>query len=147
MVRFHRYSPRASLTSVLILPVSDIVLQAGIQCSFHNLSGMLHKILRFSYIHKTSGNDIRTCENYITVALQCHNYDHDPIFRKVLTVTKYDISHITNAKSVYEDRTCMNASCHLGILSVQLQNISGRRIKIFSFGIPRSSTMCFCAVR
>ena len=56
------------------------------------------------------------------MALQCHNYDHDSIFRQVLTVTEYDISHIANAKSVYEDRTCMNASCHLGILSVQLQN-------------------------
>ena len=88
---------------------------------------MFHKILGFSYIYKTSGNNVRSCKNHIAVTLQGHNYDHNSVLRQMLTITEHDISNITHAKSVYENCSCVNTSCHLGILSIQFQYISGRK--------------------
>ncbi len=34
--------------------------------------------------------------------------DHDSVLGQMLTVTQYDISYITNAKSVYHDGSCMD---------------------------------------
>ena len=51
----------------------------------------------------------------------------------MLTVTEYNISNIAHTKSVYEDRSCVNTSCYLGILSVQFQYISGRKDKDILF--------------
>ena len=58
----------------------------------------------------------------------------------MLTVTKYDVSDITDTKSVYQDRS--------GVYVIQSplrcphpspEHLPDARIKIFSFGIPRSS--------
>ena len=42
----------------------------------------------------------------------------------MLAVSEHNISHIANAKSVYQDRPCLNVSCDLGAVLIHFQNIS-----------------------
>lgn len=147
MVRFHKNSLSASFTTVLILPQS-VILRSR-QNPVHSLPLLLHHPSdpQIPSPCKASGNNVRSCKNHIAVAFQRNHNDHNSIFCKMLTVTKNDISYISYTKSVYQDCSCVYSACYLCTLAVKLQNISGCRTKIFSLGIPSSSTTFFCAVR
>ena len=51
----------------------------------------------------------------------------------MLTVTKYDITDITNPQTIYKDRTCMNRAGNCCTVCIQLQNITGSKDKDILF--------------
>ena len=51
----------------------------------------------------------------------------------MLTVTKYDITDITNPQTIYKDRTCMNRAGNCSTVCIQLQNITGSKDKDILF--------------
>ena len=94
---------------------------------------MFHQILGFSYIYKTSGYDIRSCKNNVAVSLQCHDNDHNAVFCKVLTVTKDNVSDITDTKTVYKNCSCLNGSCYLSTVFIHFKNVAGFKDKDIFF--------------
>ena len=134
LVRFQRNSLSASFTTFLILPQS-VIFRSRQESSAdsHDFLGMFHQILGFPYIDKSSGHDIRSCKNHIAVTFQCHDYDHDAVLSQMLTVTKHDVSDITNTKSVYKDRSCLYGTCHLCAVFIHFQNIAGCQDKDIFF--------------
>src|SRR5699024_8003286 len=87
--------------------------------------GMFHQIFGFPHIHETAGYDIRSRKDGIAVAFQRHDYDHDSVFRQMLTVAKHDVSHVSHTQSVYKDSSRLDTSGDLSAVFIQFQNISG----------------------
>ena len=49
-----------------------------------------------THIHKTTGNNIRTCQHLPGFSIQRKNNDNDSFLRQDVTITKHNVSNITN---------------------------------------------------
>ena len=89
-----------------------------------HLARFFHQTFGFTDVDESTGYDIRSGKELVGAFLQCQDYDQDSVFCKMLTVTQYDIAHVSDTKSIYQDLSGVYLIYHFCTFIIQCKDIS-----------------------
>ena len=120
----YKKRPKASLRWSSVTPIHSRFHSSASEACWKRYDWLHPEALRIPYVYESTRNNIRTGYDGTVLLAQGNDNDQNSVLGQKLAIAQYDVSYVTNAKSVNQNIASGNFAGFAGRAALNFHNFT-----------------------